>query len=187
MQGCRCADSEKPKFKIQTLKLKKKFSGHATTEFCHNDATGARLFRLNSFNFVLRSLIFSSFVLSFRAKTKFIILNCWIHRTRRIRQSSRYLFLTAHFFYSEPEVSYYDCVFFGRKPRNLHEFIGISSVNLESITYSGLIHGQSKLWVSSKSAGPNAVIHGQFKLSVSSKSECGNICLFICSHGIMHN
>ena len=61
------------------------------------------------------------------------------------------------------------------------------SVNLESITYSGLIHGQSKLWVSSKSAGPNAVIHGQFKLSVSSKSECGNICLFICSHGIMHN
>jgi hypothetical protein len=114
-------------------------------------------------------------------------LNCWIHRTRRIRQSSRYLFLTAHFFYSEPEVSYYDCVFFGRKPRNLHEFIGISSVNLESITYSGLIHGQSKLWVSSKSAGPNAVIHGQFKLSVSSKSECGNICLFICSHGIMHN
>ena len=66
MQGCRCADSEKPKFKIQTLKLKKKFSGHATTEFCHNDATGARLFRLNSFNFVLRSLIFSSFVLSFR-------------------------------------------------------------------------------------------------------------------------
>ena len=37
MQGCRCADSEKPKFKIQTLKLKKKFSGHATTEFCHDD------------------------------------------------------------------------------------------------------------------------------------------------------
>ena len=30
-QGCRCADSEKPKFKIQTLKLKKKFSGHSAT------------------------------------------------------------------------------------------------------------------------------------------------------------
>ena len=34
-----------------------------------------------------------------------------------------------------------------------------TSVNLESITYTGLIHGQSNL-------------------SVSSKSECGNFCLF---------
>ena len=108
-------------------------------------STGARLFRLNSFNLDLRSLIFSSFVLSFRAKTGFIILNCWIHRKRLIRQSSRYLFLTALFFYSEPEVSDYDCVFFGRKPRNLLESIRqswiyhIFRINSRSIQIVGII------------------------------------------------